>query len=157
VTSDSIVIRHFEPSDQEQAREVILSGLQEHWGFRDSSKNPDLANISRNYADATFLVACEGFRIVGTGALKPREDGVAEVLRMSVSADMRRKGIGRMILRRLLEHAGRAGVRRVILETTETWSDVIRFYLARGFEITHREAGDVYFALDLDTDDRLSN
>jgi hypothetical protein len=38
---------------------------------------------------------------------------------------------------------------QVILETTETWSDVIRFYQRHGFHVTQFEVGDVYFALDL--------
>src|SRR5713101_520359 len=133
------IVRAIEFSDQPDAQELILSGLQEHWGFRDASKNRDLADICRSYADATFLVASEGDRIVGTGALKLRSgvSGVAEVVRMSVAADKRRKGIGRMILRELLGIAESLGVQTVVLETTETWHEVTRFYLAEGFKITH--------------------
>ncbi len=112
------IVRAIEFSDQPDAQELILSGLQEHWGFRDASKNRDLADICRSYADATFLVASEGDRIVGTGALKLRSgvSGVAEVVRMSVAADKRRKGIGRMILRELLGIAESLGVQTVVLE-----------------------------------------
>ena len=147
--TDDITIRNFEPRDQSQAQELILSGLQEHWGFRDPSKNPDLRDIGRSFRDGAFLVACEGARIVGTGALKPRTATVAEIVRMSVAVDRRRRGIGGMILHSLVDRARRARVEQIVLETTETWSDVIRFYLTHGFRITHHEAGDVYFALDL--------
>jgi GNAT superfamily N-acetyltransferase len=107
-----------------------------------------LRDIACSYADGVFIEACAGSRIVGTGALKRRSPAVAEVLRVSVAADMRRKGIGGMILRFLLDQAKRANVERVILETTETWTDVIRFYQGHGFHVTHHQAGDVYFALD---------
>ena len=146
---DNIVIRGFEPGDQAQARELILSGLQEHWGFRDPSKNLDLRDIASSYADGIFVVACDGPRIVGTGALKPADGRVVEVVRMSVAADVRRRGIGGMILRFLLDQARRRNMKRVVLETTETWEEVIRFYQEHRFRVTHHHGGDVYFALDL--------
>ena len=151
--SSVIIIRPFEPSDQLQAQEVILAGLQDHWGERDRSKNPDLHDIGASYASATFLVACEGERIVGTGALIPRQNGVAEIVRMSVVASNRRKGLGR-ILSELLRRAEDMGVRTVVLETSRTWGEVIQFYLAHGFAITHYANGDVYFALTLSTSQR---
>jgi hypothetical protein len=36
-----------------------------------------------------------------------------------------------------------------VLETTETWMEVIEFYQRFGFQITNYKDGDVYFALDL--------
>ncbi len=154
----SLAILPFQPEDQDAVKHLILSGLGEHWGKIDPSKNPDLDDISSNYAGTTFLVArlqhskCtrRGDRIVGTGALIPRPDGKAEVVRMSVAADMRRKRIGRLILDQLVQRARAAGFRQVILETTATWLEVIEFYLRYGFHITHYLDGDVYFALDLD-------
>lgn len=131
------------------AQEVILSGLQDHWGVRDPSKNPDLRDIATSYANAIFLVACDGEWIVGTGALIPSHDGAAKVVRMSVAASHRRQGIGSSILHELLRHAEHMSVRTIVLETTQTWNDVIHFYLAHGFTITHYEGGDVHFALTL--------
>jgi hypothetical protein len=32
--------------------------------------------------------------VVGTGALVPRQDGAAEIVRMSVTRELRQKGIG---------------------------------------------------------------
>jgi predicted N-acetyltransferase YhbS len=151
-----IVLRTIERSDQAEARELILAGLEEHWGFRDQSKNPDLADICGSYAGATFLVACDGERIVGTGALKPvaGANGVAEIVRMSVAAGRRRQGIGRLILRELIQTARNSGVKRVVLETTETWHEVVRFYLAQGFTITHYERGEVHFAFEIGRGDQ---
>jgi putative acetyltransferase len=69
---------------------------------------------------------------------------------MLVAKRARRTGIGRAILRALCGRAAARGFRRVVLETTETWHEVISFYLEYGFQITHRRDGDVYFALDLE-------
>ena len=62
---------------------------------------------------------------------------------------MRRHGIGRLMLDSLCVEARRRGIRRLVLETTETWQEVIAFYQRYGFEITHYQDGDVYFALDV--------
>jgi len=144
-----LTIQPFRPEDQEAARDLILSGLGEHWGTIDPTKNPDLADISASYSGAYFLVARCGGTIAGTGALIPRENGIAEIVRMSVSAEMRRRGLGRMILGRLVDRARELGCRRVILETTAAWHEVIAFYEKNGFHVTHFSDGDIYFGLDL--------
>jgi ribosomal protein S18 acetylase RimI-like enzyme len=146
-----ITIAPFRPEDQAQVKSLILAGLGEHWGTIDPTKNPDLDDIRTTYASATFLVARRQGRIVGTGALVPRSDGVAEIVRMSVAKDLRRRGVGRLILQQLIERAQAAGYRQVILETTATWREVIEFYQRCGFHITHYRDSDVYLALDLDT------
>ena len=146
--SPEITLHAFQPADQSAVKELILAGLAEHWGTLDPSKNPDLEDIASSYAGAVFLVARHMDCIIGTGALVPRPDGTAEVVRMSVAADWRRQGIGRMILQALVDHARQNGFHRIILETTETWQEVIAFYLRFGFRITHYQDGDVYFELD---------
>ena len=147
---DEIILQPFCPADQAEVKDLILTGLVEHWGTLDATKNPDLNEIGVTYRGATFLVARLAGRIVGTGALVPRGDGTAEIVRMSVARDLRRRGLGRRILTRLLAQARQDGTRRVVLETTATWQEVIAFYLDYGFRITHYAGGDVYFALDLD-------
>ncbi len=139
----------FQPQDQETVKKLILTGLVEHWGVLDPTKNPDLNDIQTTYARAVFLVAWLDGEIVGCGALAPRTDQAAEIVRMSVAGRVRRQGVGQEILNRLLEQARALGFQRVILETTATWSEVIQFYLRCGFHITHYQDDDVYFALDL--------
>jgi putative acetyltransferase len=148
-TSPEITLHPFQPADQAAVKALVLAGLVEHWGVLDTSKNPDLEDIATSYARAIFLVARSQGQIIGTGALVPRQDSTTEVVRMSVAAEWRRQGIGRMILQALVDHARQAGYRRIILETTETWQEVIAFYLRFGFRITHYQDGDVYFELTL--------
>jgi N-acetylglutamate synthase-like GNAT family acetyltransferase len=128
---------------------MVTTGLGEHFDKIDPTKNPDLNDIATTYAIADFLVAwCDG-RIIGCGALVPRPGQTAEIVRMSVAADMRRQGIVSGIVERLVEIARERGNRQVILETTATWMGVIEFYLRCGFRITHYQDGEVYFARDL--------
>ncbi len=145
----SIGIFPFKQSDQVAAKALVLDGLVEHWGFLDKSKNSDLDDIATTYANGIFLVAWQGDTIVGTGAFKPHSETKNEITRMSVNKKLRRQGIGRKILSELCQRASRAGYEEVILETTETWLNVIHFYLNYGFEITHYQDGDVYFKTNL--------
>jgi putative acetyltransferase len=149
-TTPAIDIRPFQPADQAAVKALVLAGLADHWEVLDPALNPDLNDIATTYANATFLVAQQGERIVACGALVPRGNGTAEIVRMSVSRDLRRHGIGRWILAALVEQARSLGFRRIVLETTETWQEVIAFYLRFGFHITHHAGGDVYFALEID-------
>jgi stearoyl-CoA 9-desaturase NADPH oxidoreductase len=50
-TTEVILLRPIEPSDQAEARELILAGLEQHWGFRDASKNPDLDEICTDWRE----------------------------------------------------------------------------------------------------------
>ena len=145
-----IKISHFKPTDQETVQQLINQGLGEHWGSVDPTYNPDLYDIAETYKNDVFLVARCGQRIIGTGALVTRSDQVGEIVRMSVAQDQRRQGIGNLILNELIETARKKGFSKIILETTETWKEVVAFYLAYGFEITHHQGGDAYFSFNLD-------
>jgi ribosomal protein S18 acetylase RimI-like enzyme len=52
-------------------------------------------------------------------------------------------------LRELLRAAEVRGFSRVILETTETWTEVISFYEENGFRPFERRGGDLYLARQL--------
>jgi GNAT superfamily N-acetyltransferase len=146
---DNIKIVPFQRIDQEAVKTLILDGLVEHWGYLDEEKNPDLDDIADSYAHGIFMVAWLDGEIVGTGAFIPHSDIVVEIVRMSVLKELRMHGIGRKILGELCSRADQVGYKRVILETTRAWKDVIAFYLKLGFRMTHEYEDDIYFALDL--------
>lgn len=165
---ETIKLRDFQPADQGEVKALITAGLGEHHGFVDHSMNPDLNNISKSYADTVFNVAEQAARerflgessnesqkrrIVGAGALIPRTGDKAEIVCMSVVPDVRRYGIGTMILHHLCEEGKARGFSQLFLETTTTWTDVIAFYQRFGFHITHTDMGELgpetYLALDI--------
>ena len=139
----------FQSENQDKVKALILAGLEEHWGYLDENKNPDLNDITGSYAKGEFLVAWAGSEIVGTGAFIPRSSETVEIVRMSVAKQSRRRGIGQQILSRLCCKAYQEGYSKAILETTDTWQNTIVFYMAFGFQITHYTDGDVYFELNL--------
>ncbi len=136
----------FEPRDQMEVKQLILDGLAEHFGVLDPTKNSDLDDIATSYANATFLVARSQTErcIVGCGALVPRSPQHGEIVRMSVRNTLRGQGIGTMVLNALCDAARAQGMSRIILETTETWSDAVAFYTRNQFRITHFLDGEVY-------------
>jgi putative acetyltransferase len=142
-----IVVRPFAAPDQQAARALVLEGLGEHFGAIDETLNPDLNDIAASYATGVFLVACDGDRVVGTGALTPQADGVAIVSRMSTAAAHRRRGVARAVLARLVELARERGCGRVVLGTNADWADAIAFYRAFGFEEMRRTPTGVLFEL----------
>jgi putative acetyltransferase len=146
---DPIIIRPFQPQDQAACKALVLAGLVEHWLVLDPALNPDLNDIAASFHPGCFLTAWRGLELVGAGGFVPLGGGCAEISRMSVRRDQRGQGLGRRILAALEDEARQRGLRRVVLETTETWHEVVRFYLGAGFQVTHRLDGDVYFAKEL--------
>lgn len=148
----AVAIRPYRPEMQSSAREVILSGLGEHWGYVDHSLNQDLDDIGASHD--VFLVAVTGADdLVGTAGILLQGAGTAQVVRMSVRKDWRRRGVGRLLLAGLADQARQRGVGRLVLETTASWTEVRAFYEANGFYFTHEEAGqfgaDAYYEVRL--------
>ena len=148
-SNNAFVIQPLQPEHQNGARDLILAGLAEHWGRLDQGVNPDLEDIGSAYGQAVFLVAVQQSRVVGTGALIPAADASAQIVRMSVAADMRRQGVASALLQALCVQARSLGIRLLVLETTETWHEAIAFYENFGFKETHHLDGDIYFRLEL--------
>jgi GNAT superfamily N-acetyltransferase len=132
-----VLVQPFRPEDQGGAKGLILAGLVEHWGWLDTTKNPDLDDIATWYADAVFLVARQGDELVGTGALVAEADGVGRIVRMSVATEIRRRGIGSLILKNLIGLARAAGYCRLVLDTS------------RGFRCIDSKDGETHFVFDL--------
>jgi len=151
----ALTVRRFEPADQDGARALILDGMVEQWGELDPTLNRDLDDIASSYADAVFLVGHLEGRVVATGAVHADAPIVGEglIARMAVAADLRRLGLGQQLLDHLADEARTLGMRRIVLETTTDWDDIVAFYLRCGFVVTHLEQGrwssNTWFALDL--------
>jgi GNAT superfamily N-acetyltransferase len=141
-------------AEQAAVRSLILAGLSEHWGTVDPALNRDLDHQASTYADGTVLVASDGPAVVGTGTIVRRDALSAEVVRMSVAAEYRRIGLGRRLVDAMIEIARGWGMKRIVLETTAEWTEVVEFYVRCGFTLTHFEAGtfgrDAWFEMNLD-------
>jgi GNAT superfamily N-acetyltransferase len=145
-----LILRPFQAADQDAARRLILAGLGEHFGHIDESLNPDLTDIQATYIAPghRFVVAWIGEERVGTGALRiAAPEG--ELVRISVSPDYRRRGIGQAIVAHLIDWARQQGLARLLVETNNDWYDAINLYQRFGFIEYNSDETNVYLSLDL--------
>ena len=82
---------------------------------------------------SVFLVARMGGTPVACGALRPIDDTVAEVKRMYVAPEGRRRGLARRILNELEHRAIGFGYRTVRLETGVGQPEAVALYEACGY------------------------
>lgn len=102
-----------------------------------------------------FLVALDDDRLVGTGALKPVAQHLAELKRVWLLEEYHGQGIGYRLVMGLFEFARQAGYQRICLQTGTKQKRAIAFYKRIGFvEIpTYNENpydDDISLQIDLD-------
>jgi N-acetylglutamate synthase-like GNAT family acetyltransferase len=146
----SIVVRRFDARDQSRCRQIILSGLADHFGFIDEARNPDLDNIEKSYLAQgnEFYVADEDGKLVGTAGLL-FEPGRARIVRMSVAHGHRRKGIATALLSRCIVAARESGVPEIVAFTVPHWPDAVGFYLSSGFKQFGKDDEDIHLKFTL--------
>jgi GNAT superfamily N-acetyltransferase len=85
-------------------------------------------------------LAERGGEIVGTVALTDEGDGVAQLRWFLVDPAVRGSGVGRKLLRALLDHARDRGFKHVKLWTVDPLEAAARLYLDAGFRCTERNS-----------------
>jgi len=77
-----------------------------------------------------------GEQLLGVGALKILGDGTGELKSMHTSAEARGKGVGRAMLRHIIDAARVRGLARLYLETGTTpgFAAARNMYVSEGFE-----------------------
>lgn len=154
-----ITIEHVNEQTAPSARQIILDGLEEHFGSLNPSFNEDLMDICKSYNPNHFFIAMvqDGTsiepNIVATGALVHEKSIMNEkygrIVRMSVQKSWRRKGVGTSMLQHLCQVARELGMHCLVLETNLDWFDAIGFYKRFGFEETHRDEESTHMKLKL--------
>ena len=81
----------------------------------------------------TFLLGLIDGEPVACGAYRRHEDEVAEIKRMYVRADWRRRGIARELLAELENRAAKAGYLRAVLETGTEQPEALALYPSAGW------------------------
>ena len=92
---------------------------------------------------ATHVIALLNGKAVGTGRVVCPDSGEAQIGRMAVERDFRRKGIGGHVLRSLEDAARRQGKTEAILHA-QTY--VKEFYATHGYV----EEGEVFLEVDIE-------
>lgn len=126
-----------DPEVQTLIDEVQLEYTRRYGGPDDTVLEPD----EFTEPNGLFLLARIGDEPVGIGgwrahssAYRGLRDGDAEIKRMYVRADARRRGIARRVLHALERTAADAGRRRMVLETGIEQPEAIAMYATAGYD-----------------------
>ena len=109
--------------------DAMLADLDERYG---QGTFPPVDERAFAPPQGEFLVAAHGAEAVGCGAFVRVEEGLAELKRMFVRGDWRRRGVGSLLLRDLEERAWASGYGAMRLETGRGQREALALY--RRFE-----------------------
>ena len=127
-----------EPYDSDDARRLVAA-LDAHLAELYPPEQRFGPNLKAEHLESgrgTFLVARDGDRAIGCGAIRLLDETTAEVKRMYVEPDQQGKGVGRAVLSNLEKAAWESGVRRLVLETGIYQRAAISLYRRAGFTET---------------------
>lgn len=130
-------IRSATNADGPAVRDLLFGVLAEYGLLAEhAGVDADLTDIEANYLSRGGLfdlVFDPGDRLIGMVGLYPREVGVAELRKMYLLKSARGKGLGKMLLERVLTRARELGFRRIELETSSKLVEAIALYKKYGF------------------------
>lgn len=95
----------------------------------------ELAGLPGVYAPprGRLLLALAGTEASGCIALRPLEDGVCEMKRLFVRSGFRGRGIGKLLVERIVQEARTIGYRKMRLDTLPSMQAAIGLYEGLGF------------------------
>ena len=145
-----LLIRPYEPGDYAAVRALVIAINRElapdamRVAFEDYISRSLAEEIDRipDYYTARgggFWVASEGDAVVGTFGLEAVNSDAAELRRMYVAADRRRRGIARQMLDFAEQICRDAGCQRLTLSTSELQPEALAFYRGRGYRLIREE------------------
>jgi putative acetyltransferase len=124
-----------EPFDSHDARRLVAAldaALTELYP-PEQRFGPNLKAEHLGDGRGTFLVARDGDRAVGCGAIRLINPTTAEAKRMYVEPEYRGRGVGWVVLESLEAAARELGVQRLVLETGVHQEAAISLYRRAGF------------------------
>lgn len=141
---NAIIIRRFEPADQQGVFDVIVPIQREEFGIDITADDqPDLRAIPDFYQAGAgdFWVAEHDGKVIGTIGLKDIGSAEAALRKMFVAAAFRGRqfGVAAGLLGHLLAEARNRAISTVFLGTTERFLAAHRFYEKNGFSEIARD------------------
>lgn len=118
--------------------------------------DPELAHLSRFYGERPgqrgyFVVKDEAGQVLGGAGFAEFEGfaACAELQKLYLAAAARGRGLGRLLLETVQQHARQAGYRQLYLETHSALVEAIRLYEKLGFRLIEKPQGVLHSTMDL--------
>jgi putative acetyltransferase len=126
--------RTFEEGDTGGVKELNSIVLQEY-GFRTGPWDDDLDSIFETYFSGGCFWIAESSpgQIIGTVAIRRISSDEAELKRLRVRKDFRRRGIGTRLLDLCISFCIREGYIKLVLDTASVFREAISLYQSKGF------------------------
>ena len=143
---EPVSIRTYQPADAEAVRQLFTRGQMDFAAGLEASVEAyirrslaaDLADITSHYLGdpgSHFWVADVDGEVKGMVGVQRRDEEEAELRRMSVAADTRRRGIGWKLLETVEAFCREKGYRRISLSTVTQLQPAIAMYRKFGYEL----------------------
>jgi putative acetyltransferase len=112
---------------------ALVKQLDEWLAYIDGADNLFYAKLNKIDKIRNAVVAFEGDKPIGCGAVRPFSDDEMEVKRMFTVPEYRKKGVAREILSELERWSGDLGYQKCILETGKRQPEAIALYKKMGY------------------------
>ena len=132
------MIRRYEDHDRDAVLSLVESTLREFgFGAFVGGARSDLENVRTNYGGERggFWVAEEDGTILGTIAIRPKDEKTCELKRLYVSAAARGRGIGAALYSHAESFARDAGYEKIWLDSSRKFTAARRLYEKNGFAL----------------------
>ena len=140
LTDTELKIRPATNTDCQRVQDLVFGVLAEY------GLSPDVEGIDRDLTDIEGhytsrggifeLIETTDGRLLGTAALYPVDEQTLELRKMYFDPELRGRGWGSLMLRRLIDRSRELGFKRIYLETASVLTEATRLYEKFGFERT---------------------
>lgn len=152
--AEPCTIRPATAGDEAVALRLFREDL-ESLGAGLSLEHEDLHDLTRTYLeppDGGFWIAEAGGRAVGMIGVLAGTDHTAELRRLRVDVDHRRRGVGARLFERALAHCRERGLLRISLEVLENRRPAIGLFEKTGFRLNRERRADGRVRMDFYVD-----
>lgn len=151
-----LTIRSATNADRDQIEELVFGILKSYDLALDrDGTDKDLSDIEENYlarGGVFEVIVNEEGDIVGTVGLYPLDETTIELRKMYFDRSIRGRGLGKLILAKMIEKARNLGYLRIYLETASVLKQAVHIYEGAGFkpvDVKHTPRCDQAYVLEL--------
>lgn len=143
-----ITIREIQPQDNAAMAIILRDSLKEFGlnipgtAYFDESTDHLYESFQRN--GSIYYVALEGQKLIGGVGLYPSDglpDTTVELVKMYLAAAYRGNGLGKMLMKKCIAHAGTLGYTKIYLESMPELAAAVSAYEKLGFQLLEKPIG----------------